>query len=102
MKLMSQTDFMCAMMSIVSSMVRNELSQPFLCILIDVHRKYIDADDAIAFCLYHMNKRRGKTSLQWPPLYKGHFPLSRRWPIVKSFNCICIVPTVNSCKFFLS
>ena len=39
--LMSQTDFMCAMMSIISSMVRNELSQPFLCILIDVHRNIL-------------------------------------------------------------
>ena len=86
MKLMSQTDFMCAMMSIISSMVRNKLSWSFLCTLIDVHRNIINADDAIAFCLYLMNKMRGKTSLQWPPLYNGHFLLSRRWPDCEEFQ----------------
>ena len=36
-------------------------------------QEYINTDDAIAFCLYLMNKMRGKTSLHLPPLYNGHY-----------------------------
>ena len=63
-------------------------------------QEYINADDAIAFCLYLIKKGGGK------PLCNGHLFITAIFLcpagglIVKSFNYICIVPTVDSFKFF--
>ena len=82
-KLMSQTDFMCAMMSIVSSMVRNELSQPFLCILIDVHRNILMPMMPLPFVFITWIKGGGK------PLCNGHL-----------FPSLSSVPQVADCEEF--
>lgn len=92
----SKTDFMCAMMSIISSMVRNELSQPFLCILIDVHRNILMPMTPLPSVFISWKKAGGK------PLCNGHlfimaiFFCPAGGLIVKSFNYTCIVLTAVS------
>ena len=91
-KLMSQSDFMCAMMSIISSMVRTELSQPFLCILIEVHRNISTPMMPLPFVFISWIKCGGKPLCNGHLFIKAIFFCPAGGLIGKSFNCICIVP----------